>query len=244
MAVHDRLRHASGAARVDDPQRLVERQPLRLEAIDRLGVRRHRLAQLCVVRDVDFAEAAAVEHEGREVGKRRAQRLDDFRAIDPTPGVENAVRRDQDFWVDLLEAVDDRLCAHVRGAYAPDRPDARAGEKGDNRLRNVGHASDNAIASAHAEAPQRRGERCDAPAQFGPREFGDVSRLVFADDRRHPRAVGRLHVTEDLPRVVHLRARKPLARPAFSRPQAQRRAASATACGRSPKGFARTLPGR
>ena len=166
MAMHDRLRHAGGAARVDDPQRLVEGQPLRLEAVLRFRVGHHRLAQVGVVRGVSLAETGAVEHNCREVGKRPAQGLDNFRAVDAAPGVENAVRRDQDLRVNLFEAVDDRRRAHVRRAHAPDRANACAGEEGDNRFRNIGHAGDDSIASAHAKAAQRLGESGDPSTQF------------------------------------------------------------------------------
>ena len=97
MPVDDRFRHSRRSTCVDNPQRLIEIQPFRLKALTRLRVRGHGFAKLGVARHVHVAEAAAVENERRKVRKGRTKGLDDLCAVDPTTGIEDAVRCDQDF---------------------------------------------------------------------------------------------------------------------------------------------------
>ncbi|MHC2279916.1 hypothetical protein ACVME8_006559 [Bradyrhizobium diazoefficiens] len=129
MAVHDRLGQAGGAAGIDDPERMIERQPGRLERVNRgacpgdnigeQGIRRGRRTGL------------AVQDDMRDRGQRSPQFGDDVAPIVPPAGIGDGVAGDQHFGFDLLEAVDHGGRGHVGRADAPDRANAGGREERD-----------------------------------------------------------------------------------------------------------------
>ena len=71
--------------------------------------------------------------------QRLLQFPDDRYAVKTFPAVLIPVHCKQQFWLDLFEAVNNASGAEIRRTAGPDRPDAGAGEKRDDRLGYIGH---------------------------------------------------------------------------------------------------------
>jgi hypothetical protein len=131
--------------------------------------------------------------------------LDDRRAVVVAPAVAVAVDRQQHLRLDLREAVDHRARAEVRRAARPDRAESRGGEEGGDRLGDVRHVRDDAVAAADAEGAQpgldARGQR----AQLAPRHLRQRAQLGGVADR-HAVAVT---AAEDVLGIGQRRAGKP-----------------------------------
>src|SRR3974390_1748707 len=96
--------------------------------------------------------------------QRPPQLLDHRAAIVSAAGIGDSVACDPHLRLDLLEAIDDRGCRHIRRADAPDRTDARSGEEGNDRFRDVRQIRCDAVARAYALCPQMQGKRCSLSA--------------------------------------------------------------------------------
>ena len=141
VAVDDRLRQAGGAARIDDPERVVERQPGRRErrVVGDQRVEVVRRARRPGERaDVGLGVEVAQQHRVAHARQLVDQAAQHRQAVGGDAAVDVAVDADHDLGLDLAEAVEDRQRPHVGRAHRPDRAQAGAGEEGDRGLRQVG----------------------------------------------------------------------------------------------------------
>jgi len=207
VAVNDGLGQAGGAAGIDDPDRMVERHPLRFEGGSCSVVARGGLVEpgIGLHRAAQAAQADQVLHRRQP----RAQLGDHFRAVVGLVGVAHAVAGDQHLGLDLAEAVEHRVRAHVRRADAPHAAQAHHGEEGDDRLGHVGQVGRDAVAGLQALRLQVQRDRGDLAPQLGPAQLSMRALFVAADQRRKPGRMRRVHVPQHLPRVVDLGAGKP-----------------------------------
>ncbi len=193
LPLHDRLWQPRRARRVEDPQRVVERHLLERQLI--------RLGQLPLA-------TRQVRHRDRVLqGRDRLAKLRDLlRAVEVLAVVAVPVDRQQHLRLDLLEAVDHRRRTELGRGARPDRADARGGEKRRDRLRDVRHVGDHAVASLDPEAAQLRRHACGHVRELGPSDLGQLAQLRSVHDRRLARA----HLAEEPLRVVQVGAREPL----------------------------------
>ena len=210
VAVHDGLGQAGGAAGVDDPQRVVERQPQRLEGCD-FGIVSGGSA--CVACAISYCfRSIQVVHQQHVLyrGQGCAQLGQHVHAVDVAPAVGHAIGCNQHLGRNLAKAVEHGVRAHVGGAHAPHRAQADRGQEGDDGLGNVGQVGRHAVARLHALRAQVQRQRSHLAAQLGPRQFALQALFVAADQRGLARRMGRCHMAQHLARVVHLCAGKPL----------------------------------
>ncbi len=204
LAVHDGLGQAGGAARVDDPDRMVEGQRFGFEGRDLGVVARGGPGPVDVVRHLARGVGRGHEQQPPHARQLVAQFLQHGAAVERLAAVVHAVDRDQQGGLDLAEAVGHGGRAHVGRAHAPDRADARAGEKGHHGLGHVGHVGRDAVAALHAERLQRERDRRDLAPQLGPRQLAHLAAFVVADDGGHAGRMGRVDVAQHLARIVDL----------------------------------------
>lgn len=185
LGLDDRLGQSGGARGVQDPQGVLEGDLLELGF--RVGGRQGRPVQgaLGGVR----AEQRDV-YEGAQGGQFAAEFGDRLPAVVLLAAVAVAVDGEQDDGFDLLEAVQDAAGAEVGGAGGPHGADGRGGEEGDGGLRDVGQVAADAVAGAHAEGTQFRGQGADLPSQFGPGDRARDLGLVDGQEGRFVRAGG------------------------------------------------------
>ena len=183
MAVHDRLGHAGGARRVDHPQRVVERHLGEFQRTRRgHGFRpRHRLRKL---RNVDGFIKIGNQQQLLDRRQVREDFAHDIAAVEVTAAIAVTVDRQHHARLDLAEAVDHRHMPHVGRGGRPDRADAGYRQQRDDRLRNVGHVGDHAVAGLDAQVLERVGQGRDLALEFVPRHFGAGAQLGFENDRR------------------------------------------------------------
>ncbi|MNV26895.1 hypothetical protein D3C71_1180260 [compost metagenome] len=131
-------------------------------------------------------------------------------AVVVTPAVGHAVHGDQHLGLDLAEAVEHCVRAHVGRADAPHAADAHRGQKGDHGLGHVGQVGGHAVAGLDALGLEVQRQRCDLAAQLGPAQLAVVAFFIAADDGGQTRCVRRIDMAQRLARVVDLSARKPL----------------------------------
>ena len=238
VAVHDRLRQAGGAAGIDDPQRMIERQPGRLERVDRA---RRVLATMSASRASGAAaRGLAVQDDVLDARQRSPQLRDDVLAVMRGAAIGDAVAGDQHLRLDLPEAVEHGGRPHVGRTDAPDRADAGARQERDDRLGDVGQVGRDPVAGLDALRPSVQRERRHLAPQLGPARFAELAVLAATDDRRQAGGIGGLDMAEHLPRVVDLRAGEPAPRPASCARRARPRTASAIADRNSPRCCARS----
>ncbi|MNS76040.1 hypothetical protein D3C72_1095760 [compost metagenome] len=209
LSVHDGLGQAGGAARIDDPDRVVEGQPLGLEGCDFGVVARDGLLPFDVVRHRVRSKGRLHEQQLLHARQLAAQLLQHGAAVQRLAAVVHAVDRDQQRGFDLAEAVGHGGRAHVGRAHAPHRADAGAREERHHGLGHVRHVGGHAVAAAHAERLQRERHRGHLPAQLGPRQLAHLAAFVVAHDGGQAGRMGRIGVAQHLARVVDLRAGKP-----------------------------------
>ena len=217
MAVDDRLRQAGRAARVDDPERVVEGDPARGEGHVPAGDERievvHRATGPRQGRGVGVdAQVAQQDHvaHARQFVEQPAQHA---HAVVADAAVGVAVAADQRLRFDLAKAVEHGHGAHVGRADRPDRAERGGGEEGDDGLRDVRQEGADPVAGPDADRLQRGGERCDLAAQFGPGDPLQLAarghRLVLELDRRVAGGMRRVGVAEEVLCVVDLGAGEP-----------------------------------
>ncbi len=204
--VHQALGQAGGARRIQDVQRMVERQP-------REGQRRRRFGRAHVVAPRDAARQARGVHGG--VLARHQHHALDFRnargdLADPRQAVDTrsciAVRRrgQQHAGPDLPEPVEHAGHAEVGRAAGPDGPDAGRGEHQDHRLRHVGHERGHAVAGPDAVGAQRGGGAGHGLPQLAVGQGAGAPVLSPRDDGRMVVVVAQQILGE-----VELRAQEP-----------------------------------
>ena len=217
MAVHDRFGQAGGATRIDHPQRMIKRQPKRLEGLSLCIILACSPREICLTsycfNSVCGQPQVALHNQMPHRGQGRTQ-LDQHRAtVQFAPAVGDAVAGDQHLGFDLLEAVQHRVAAHVRRANAPHRTDAHRGQKSHHRLRTVGQVGGDAVARVHPLRLQVQRQRGDLAAQLGPAQLPGrcaAQRLfIVAEDGREAARIGRGHMAQHLLRIVDLGTHKP-----------------------------------
>ena len=204
MAVHDRLRQAGRARREEDAERMREGQGLELE---RLALREERVPGDGVRKGIVRAARVRDVDDGFEAGQTVADLGHLLAAIDRLVSVAVSGDCEQDLGLQLAEPVKDAADAELRRARGPDRPQARGGDEGDERLRDVGQVGDDAVAGTDAE-----------PLQAGPgaRDLlpevpeGELLRRSRLRERDHCDRVEILVATDQVLRVVQAGAGEPL----------------------------------
>jgi hypothetical protein len=188
---------------------MVERQPQRLEGRS-FGIIQGRSPHpICAV-SYRFGSGRMMQHDQvPHAGQLGAQLLQHRAAVDVAAGPD-AVHGDQHRGLDLAEAVEHGVGAHVGRAHAPHRADADDGQEGDDGLGHVGQVGRHAVARPHALRLQVQRQRRHLAPQLGPAQLARLALLVVADDGRQAGGVRRIDVAQHLVRVVGLRARKPL----------------------------------
>ena len=163
-AVHDALGHARRARRVQDVERMIERQ---LRVVDRTRRRTARATRPTATAS-RTSPGRRIRRSARGRARRRRARPTAARATISRDLVEDrhdlavvvvAVDREQHARLDLAEAVDHALHAEVRRARGEDRAARRRAQHRDDRLRHVRHVGRDAVACARCRAPRAPRER-------------------------------------------------------------------------------------
>ena len=210
VSVHDGLRHPGRAGRIDDPERVRERNGRECQRRwrgDRLderdGARRSG--------HVDGGPGIEVRHhhdrlDGWQLPNDLAYRLS---AVERLPAIAVPIHCEEHLRFDLAEAVDYAGRTHVGRRAGPDRAQARAREHGDDGLGDVRQVGGYAITRPDAETRERRGQRPDLCAEGAPRQLEPRPRLGLKDESRarHPFRTER--APERLFRVAYRRAFEP-----------------------------------
>ena len=217
VAMHDGLGQPGGAARIDDPQRMVKRQPYRLERTGGGVVARGGIGKVGAVgAAAPCAVYAQVVQQQQVLHRRQGGTQLGHRgtAVQVAPAVVDAVAGYQYLGRDLPEAVEHRLAAHVGRTEAPNSADAGGCKEGHHGLGNIGQISCHPIPRHNTLRAQMQSQRGDLSAQLRPRQHagrtvGEAS-LVVADDGVHACGMRGVHMPEDLIHIVRLRVRKPV----------------------------------
>ena len=201
VAVHDRLGQPGRARREQNVDRVVERDLLELE--------RRALGRQVVPADSVGDLRLSERHPDHVLDRRdpTPDRLDLRPPVDVAVAVAVAADRDQHARLDLGEPVDDAAGAELGRARGPDRAEARGRDEPDQRLGDVRHVRDNAIALLHTEALKARADPPGLLDQLAERELARPARLR-ARHHRHPVAV--LLEPDQVLRVVETRSGEPL----------------------------------
>ena len=208
VPLDDRLRQAGGPRGVEDPERVVERHLLEGE----FGTCA-RIAQFVPAdRVLEPAEVGLRVHVGEDHRVLEGRHLaleprDNVEPVEVAAAVAVAVDREEDLRLDLREAVDDARGAEVGRAARPDRADRGGGREGDDRLRDVRHVGDDAVAAAHAEAAEARRDGRDLLAQLAPGDLLHLGAHLGGAEDRHLAGIA---VAEQVLGKVQLAAGEPL----------------------------------
>ncbi len=213
LAVDDRLGQARRPRRVENPERVGERE---------LGERQlplalHRRQRGGGVEPLRRGIRVQIGNDDRvpECRQLALQLGDRVAAIEVLAPVAVAVDGEQDLRLDLRETVDDGADAEVRRAARPRRADARAREEDLDRLGDVGQVADDPVAGLDAQLAQSRGDACDLRAQLAPGDLGSLAHLGLVDHR--DRSV--VAPAEDVLRVGQPRAGEPVGAGHLTAPQ-------------------------
>ena len=166
--------------------------------VERVGVGQGRIG-------LQVAAQQGVLHAGQS----GLQGLHHRQAIVVFARVGHPVTGQQDFGLDLSEAVQHSSGAHVGGANAPNRTQARGGQEGDHGLGDVGQVSRDPVSSLNAQGAQAQRQRGGLALQFGPREFTGLALFIGADEGGKAGRMRGPGVPKNLLRVIHLCACKP-----------------------------------
>ena len=118
-----------------------------------------------------------------EARHRRLQLGDHVAAVEVLAAVAVAVDGEEHLGLDLGEAVDHAGRAEVGRAARPDRADRGGGEEGDDRLGDVRHVGDDAVAALDPELAQAGGDGGDLGAQLAPAQLAQLAQLGGVQDR-------------------------------------------------------------
>ncbi len=208
MAMHDRLGHAGGAGRIDDPQRMVERHRLDRQ---RHVVRQHLLPGMGAHAGGRRRIAADLwnEHEIGQRGEGGDQVCHHRGAVVDLAAIAVAIDCYQHLGPDLAEAVDHRHLAHVRRAARPDRTQAGGGQEGDDGGGDIRQVAGNAVAALHAHLAQRMRQRRHLRLQRVPAEIGQRLGLAGMADRGALAGAANAGMAEYLLHVVQRGALEP-----------------------------------
>ena len=210
VAVHDGLGQAGGAAGIDDPQRVVKRQPHRFKRCGFSIISGCSACPACATSYRNRSIQIAQQQHMLQTGQPGTQLGQHAGAVVVAPAVAHAVHADEHLGFDLAEAVEHRVRAHVGRADAPHRANAGSGQEGDHGLGHVGQVGGHAVARLHALGLEVQRERRHLAAQLGPGQFAVVAFFIAADDGGQAGGVRRIDMAHHLAHVVHLGARKPL----------------------------------
>ena len=145
-------------------------------------------------------------HRALERGHLGLHALEQLAAVVVLAAIAVAVDRQHHLRLDLREAVDDAAGAEVRRAARPDRAEARGGVEGGDRLGNVGHVGDDAVAAPDAHRLQAGRDAGGLLAQLVPGPLAELAQLGGVADRHA--VAGAL--AEDVLGIGELGAREPL----------------------------------
>ena len=200
VPVHDGLRNARRAGREQHAQRVVEgdRQEFQRPGLGQQLAPGHGVG--------DLVPAIGDVHDVAQAGQRGANRGHFGPAVDRAVAEAVAVDGQQDHGIELREAVDDAAGAELGSAAGPDRADARRRGERDQRLGDVGHVGDDAIARLDTEAQEARAGARDRLAQVREGELHAVARLRVGD---HGDLPGIRVVADQVLGEVEARAREP-----------------------------------
>ena len=190
--VHDALRLAGRAARVENEERVLGIE--RLGGADVAGSA-HQVVPpvIAPAAHVDGVAGALHHHDRLHAGRFRQRRVDVLlQRHDPAAPVA-AVGGDDDARLRVVHAVAQRLGAETAEDDAVRRADARAGQHGDGHLGDHRHVETDAVALGDAERLEDVGEARHLALQVGEGQHPAVARLALPDDRRLV-APRRLHV--------------------------------------------------
>ena len=168
MAVHNGLGQAGRAARIDNPQGVIKRQPERLKCRC-LGI---VSADTCLERFAADRLADGAESQTQVVLQNNmAQRRQgctkfshDCGAVKVAPTVTHAIASDQYLGFNLFETVQHRTGSHVRCANAPHRTNADACQKRHHRLRGIGQVGNYPVPWLNTQRLQMQRERSNLTA--------------------------------------------------------------------------------
>ena len=213
MTVHNGFGQAGGAAGIDDPQRVVERQPGRFKALGLMVISGGTRCEICIAcfyfNSIKIQTQVLQEQQMTHAGQVAAELGHDAAAVQVAPGVAHAVAGNQHLGLDLAQAVQHGGFAHVGRANAPDRPQADRGQKRHHGLGDIRQIGRHAVATLHPLGLQMQRQGRHLALQLGPAQFPVVAALVAADHRWQAGGVGRHDMAQHLTRVVNLRALEP-----------------------------------
>ena len=189
LSVDDRLREPGRTGGEEDPERMVERQLSEVES--RAAACR---TEPVPAEDITRRVAGRQDDGVRQARERRSERGDHFAPVEVAPAVAISVGRQQDLRLDLGEAVDHGRRPELRSAGGPDRAQARAGEKGGDRLRDIREAGGDAISGLDAEGAKPRRHLGRKRAEVVPGELRRLAGLGRIDDRNLLRRLVAKHV--------------------------------------------------
>ena len=209
VTVHDGFGQSGGAAGVDDPQRMVKRQPQGFEGIGLGILALQRGPQRRALWQRGTADEVVMHQHMLHRGQRRAQFLNHFAAVEFAAAIAHAIARQQHLGFDLTKAVEHRRRAHVGRANAPHRTNAHSGQKADHGLGDVGQIGRHPVARLHALRLQVQGQRGHLTTQLRPAQLTRLAEFIAAVDRGEAGRMGRAGVAQYLVRIVHLRTGEP-----------------------------------
>ena len=191
-AVHDAFRHAGGARRKQNIERMIERQPREGQLFRRMGF--EEIFQRPRARNLrgGFCRIAEIghDHHGRRGGELLGDGCDLVGNRQRLAVVPIAVDRHEDLGLDLAKAVEHPALAEIGRAGREDGAERSDRQHQRDGLRQIRHHRRDAVALADAGRAQRLLQPRDQRLQLVPGQpVGDL--VLAAEDQRVARA-GRL----------------------------------------------------
>ena len=177
--------------------------------------------------------------DGRQLGEDPLQRR---RAVEVLAAVAVAVHRQQQLRLDLGEAVDHAAGPELRSRAGPDRADAGRRQERDQRLGDVGHVGDHAVARGRRPSaripPAAAATWAASSLQLSSSQLAQLRAVQHREllpARRGPAAGRGQRPQQQVLGVVELRAARTSARRASAAPRARARRAARRARRRTPR---------